>query len=108
MVTRWGMHPQVGVLVQADRQNEDLGGLLAAKETSEFMHQKIDEAMQAIVNERLAFTRKLMADNRDKLERLAELLLEHESADAAQIREALNLPEQPPATTDDARVMMPA
>ncbi|MBV8084135.1 MAG: ATP-dependent zinc metalloprotease FtsH [Chloroflexi bacterium] len=108
MVTRWGMHPQVGVLVQADRQNEDLGGLLAPKETSEFMHQKIDEAMQAIVNERLAFTRKLMADNRDKLEQLAELLLEHESLDAAQIRDALGLNEQPAATPDDARVMMPA
>ena len=108
MVTRWGMYPQVGVLVQADRQNEDLGGWLAPKETSEFMAQQIDQAMQAITNERLAFTRKLIADNRDKLECLAELLLEHESLDAAQIREALKMPEQAAATPDDARVMMPA
>ncbi|MBV9119748.1 MAG: ATP-dependent zinc metalloprotease FtsH, partial [Chloroflexi bacterium] len=75
MVTRWGMSPEVGVLVQNERHDEDLGGWLAPKEMSEFMARNIDQAMQDLTNERLAFTRKLLSDHRDKLEKLAALLL---------------------------------
>lgn len=47
--------------------------------------------MQDVTNERLAFTRNLLSSNRDKLEKLADLLLEHESVDAVRIREEIGL-----------------
>ena len=103
MVTRWGMDPSVGVLVQADRQDEDLGGLLRGKDTSEYMARQIDESMQGIVNERYQFTRTLLEANLDKLHKLASLLLEHESADAERIRQELGLtPDQLPIPTGTA------
>ncbi len=96
MVTRWGMDPTVGVLVQAERLGDDeLGSLLRGKEVSEYMAKQIDSAMQSIVNERYQFTRKLLAEHLDALHKLASLLLEHESVDAEQIRQELDLtPEQ--------------
>ncbi|MHB8621237.1 MAG: hypothetical protein ACYDAG_17005, partial [Chloroflexota bacterium] len=48
-----------------------------------------------ITNDRMAFTRDLLSSNRDKLEKLAGLLLEHESADADRVREAIGLPAAP-------------
>src|SRR5262249_2853384 len=89
MVTRWGMDPTVGVLVQAERMDDDLGGLLRPKDVSDHMAQQIDVAMQDIVNERYQFTRQLLTANLDKLHKLAALLLEHESVDAERIRNEL-------------------
>ncbi|HVA24527.1 MAG TPA: ATP-dependent zinc metalloprotease FtsH [Chloroflexota bacterium] len=91
MVTRWGMDEGVGVLVQAEHNDGGFGALLA-RESSEYRARQIDSAMQDITNERLAFTRGLLSSNRDKLEKLADLLLEHESADADTIREEIGLP----------------
>ncbi|HEY8692565.1 MAG TPA: ATP-dependent zinc metalloprotease FtsH [Chloroflexota bacterium] len=91
MVTRWGMDEGVGVLVQADRSEGDLGSLLSQRETSEYRATQIDAAMQAITTERLGCTRRLLSENLDKLHKLAALLLEHESADADSIRAALGL-----------------
>src|SRR5436305_11799016 len=67
MVTRWGMDAKVGLLVQAERDHEDLGGLLRPKELSEFMAKQIDSSMQAIVSERYEHARKLLSANLDKL-----------------------------------------
>jgi cell division protease FtsH len=110
MVTRWGMDPKIGVLVQAERTEQDLGGLLRPKEVSEYMAQQIDQSMQAIVEERYDFARQLMSENLDKLHKLAALLLEHESVDAAQIRQELGLPEPEgqPQTHEEARTATPA
>jgi cell division protease FtsH len=94
MVTRWGMDPNVGVLVQADRTDQDLGGLLRGKEVSEYMARQIDTAMQTIINERYQFTRKLLSANLLKLQKLAALLLEYESVDAERIRQELDLTPQ--------------
>jgi cell division protease FtsH len=96
MVTRWGMEPKVGVLVQAERLDDDLGGLLRPKEVSEYRAKQIDEAMQAIVNERYQYTRKLLSDHVDQLNKLAALLLEQESVDADEIRTVLGLKELAP------------
>jgi cell division protease FtsH len=98
MVTRWGMDVNVGMLVQAERQNDDLGGLLRGKDVSEYMAKQIDTAMQTLVGERYAHTRKLISANLDKLHKLAALLLENESADAERIRQELGL------TTDQVQI----
>ena len=81
----------MGVLVEADRNQGDLGSLLSQRETSDSRATQVDAAMQAIISERLGCTRKLLSEHLDKLHQLAALLLEHESADAETIRAALGL-----------------
>lgn len=108
MVTRWGMDDSVGVLVQADRNEGDLGALLRPRESSEYRARQIDTAMQDITNERLAFTRRLLSSNRDKLEKLAGLLLKHESADADSIREEIGLPAPLPGSGGPQLIPEPA
>ncbi|MHB8620558.1 MAG: ATP-dependent zinc metalloprotease FtsH, partial [Chloroflexota bacterium] len=105
MVTRWGMSDRVGVLVQSEQHDPYLGGALAERVASEFLGQQIDAAMQDIAKERYAFTRDLLSRNQAKLNKLANLLLEHESLDAGQIRAELGLdtkqlptPEREPAS----------
>jgi hypothetical protein len=51
--------------------------------------------MRGIVDERLAYTRALLSGNRDKLDKLAALLLDEESVDAERVRAELGLPPAP-------------
>jgi cell division protease FtsH len=102
MVTRWGMSESVGLLVQAGHQDDDFG-FLGSRDTSEYLAKQVDAAMQAIVKERLAHTRMLLKTNVALLHKLAALLLEHESLDANEIRQALGLAAEP-ADAPPARV----
>jgi cell division protease FtsH len=103
MVTRWGMDAGAGLLVQAERHDGDLGSLLRQRETSDHRAKEVDAAMQAITTERLAYTRKLLSENLDKLHKLAALLLEHESADADTIRTALGWTDRTVHATADSQ-----
>jgi cell division protease FtsH len=91
MVTRWGMDAGVGVLVEAERHDRDLGSLLGPRDSSEHRAGQVDLAMQSITTERLGYTRRLLSEHLGKLHQLAALLLEHESADADTIRTELGL-----------------
>ncbi|HEY3081863.1 MAG TPA: ATP-dependent zinc metalloprotease FtsH [Chloroflexota bacterium] len=99
MVTRWGMDATVGVLVQDERLDGDLGWPTGRRETSEYTARRVDRAMREIVDERLVYTRALLSDNRDKLDRLAGLLLDEESVDAERVRAELGLPSAPSGHT---------
>jgi cell division protease FtsH len=92
MVSRWGMDETVGVLVQDERLDDGPGWPIGRHEGSEYIARRIDRAMGKIADERLTFTRGLLAENRDKLDKLASLLLEEESVDADRVREELGLP----------------
>jgi cell division protease FtsH len=91
MVARWGMDATVGVLVQDERLESDVGWPVGRRESSEYAARRVDRAMRAIADERLAYTRALLSDNRDKLDKLASLLLEEESVDAERVRAELGL-----------------
>jgi cell division protease FtsH len=89
MVTRWGMSSRVGAVFLGGEREVFLGrevGLAARQEYSEQMAALIDEEVQRIINERYAYVQNLLTQNRDKLERLAQALLEHESVDEQQLR----------------------
>jgi cell division protease FtsH len=99
MVTRWGMDAAVGVLVQEERLDGDPGWPAGRRETSEYAARRVDRAMRGIVDERLAYTRALLSGNRDKLDKLAALLLDEESVDAERVRAELGLPPAPSGNT---------
>ncbi len=91
MVTRWGMDDSAGLMVQAARHDGDIGSMLGQSDTSDQRAMRLDAAMEAIITERLAFSRGLLSENLDKLHKVASLLLEHESVDADAIRAELGL-----------------
>jgi cell division protease FtsH len=82
MVERWGMSEKVGFLTVTpqDGQSPFLPG---AEPVSEATQELIDAEVRRIVDEERDETDKLLADNRDRLEALAEALLERETLDEA-------------------------
>jgi cell division protease FtsH len=80
MVERWGMSEAVGFLVvaPADGVNALLPG---ADPVSEATQELVDSEIRRIVDEEFEATRTLLSANRDKLEALAEALLERETLD---------------------------
>ncbi len=80
MVSRWGMSPAIGPLAVAPAEGRGPyypGGTEISERTQEL----IDEEMRRIVDESHGQVVKLLGENRDKLDALAEALLEHETLD---------------------------
>ncbi len=84
MVTRYGMSESLGTMVYEDNQSEGyFGG--TSKTISEATQQKVDNEIRNILDTQYALSRKLIEDNRDKVEKMARTLLEWETIDAEQI-----------------------
>ena len=80
MVGRWGMSDAVGpVAVMPSEANGPL--LPGASETSESTQQLVDAEVRRIVDEAQHDVMRLLTDNRDRLESLAETLLREETLD---------------------------
>ena len=98
MVTRYGMSDALGTMVYEDSQNEGyFGG--ASKTISEATQQKVDAEIRSILDTQYALSRKLLEENRDKVEMMAKTLLEWETIDADQINDIMegNEPRPPKA-----------
>jgi cell division protease FtsH len=99
MVTRWGMSPEVGLLVLSGSEDGSFleSGLAAgmARPYSEQTAQAIDRATRRIVDECYAKAVDLLTRERARLEALTEALLREESLDEAQMRAATGLEERP-------------
>ena len=82
MVERWGMSEKVGFLTVApqDGQSPLLPG---ADPVSEATQELIDGEVRRIVDQEMELTEQLLSENRDKLDSLAETLLERETLDEA-------------------------
>lgn len=87
MVTRYGMSEKMGVMVYAENEGEVFLGRSVTKTThiSEKTMQQIDAEIRRILEEQYARARKLIEDNRDKMEAMAQALLKWETIDAEQI-----------------------
>ena len=83
MVGRWGMSGAVGpiAVIPTDGRGPLLPG---ASEVSEHTQQLIDEEVRRIVDEAYDQVAALLRENRDKLDSLAQALLEHETLDEDQ------------------------
>jgi cell division protease FtsH len=96
MVERWGMSEKVGFLTVApqDGQSPLLPG---AEPVSEATQELIDAEVRRIVDEEQGATEQLLADNRDRLDSLAEALLERETLDEADAYAAAGIERTPVA-----------
>jgi cell division protease FtsH len=80
MVSRWGMSDKVGFVTVAAQQGQS-PLLPGAEPVSEATQELVDAEVRRIVDDELDATRELVAENRERLDRLVEALLEHETLD---------------------------
>ena len=87
IVTRYGMTDELGPMVYAENEGEVFLGRSVTKTThmSEATMQKVDTEIRRIIDEQYSVARKILEDNRDKVEVMTSALLEWETIDADQI-----------------------
>jgi len=97
MVTRYGMSESLGTMVYEDTEQDAYFGRSSAKTVSEATQQKVDTEIRRILDEQYALSRKLLEDNREKVELMAKTLLDWETIDADQINDIMegNAPRPP-------------
>ena len=97
MVTRYGMSDALGTMVYASNDQDSFFGNMSSKTVSEATQQKVDAEIRRILDEQYAVARKLLEDNRDKVEAMVAALLEWETIDADQIKDIMDgLPPRSP------------
>ncbi|NDI84285.1 MULTISPECIES: ATP-dependent zinc metalloprotease FtsH [Undibacterium] len=89
MVTRFGMSDSMGVMVYEDSQQEGYFGM-SSKTISEATQQKVDAEIRSILDTQYALARKLLEENRDKVEAMTKALLDWETIDADQVNDIMN------------------
>jgi cell division protease FtsH len=99
MVTRYGMSESLGTMVYEDSEQDAYFGRASAKTVSEATQQKVDTEIRSILDTQYALSRKLLEENREKVEMMAKTLLEWETIDADQINDIMegNEPRPPKA-----------
>jgi len=102
MVTQWGMSDQLGPMVYGENEGEVFLGrsITTHKKVSETTMQKVDAEIRRIIDDQYKLARKLIEDNRDKVEAMAGALLEWETLDSDQINDIMEgRPPRPPKPT---------
>ena len=98
MVTRYGMS-DLGVMVYGENEGEVFLGrsVTQHKNVSEATMQKVDAEIGRIIDQQYALARRLLEENRDKVEAMTKALLEWETIDAEQIDDIMaGKPPRPP------------
>jgi cell division protease FtsH len=91
MVTQWGMSDTLGPMVYGENEGEVFLGrsVTTHKNVSEATMQKVDAEIRRIIDEQYRLARRLIEENRDKIEAMAKALLEWETIDADQINDIM-------------------
>jgi len=101
IVTRYGMTDSLGPMVYAENEGEVFLGRSVTKTThvSEATMQKVDAEIRSIIDEQYGVVRRILEENRDKVEAMTAALLEWETIDADQIEDIMaGRPPRPPKT----------
>jgi cell division protease FtsH len=87
MVTQWGMSDVMGPMVYGEEEGEVFLGrsITTHKNVSEETLRKVDAEVRRIIDEQYALARKILEDNRDKVEAMTAALLQWETIDSEQI-----------------------
>ena len=102
MVTQWGMSDSLGPMVYGEEEGEIFLGrsVTTHKNMSEASLQKVDAEIRRILDEQFALAKRLIEENRDKVEAMTAALLEWETIDADQINDIMDgKPPRPPKPT---------
>lgn len=91
MVTSWGLS-SLGPMTFGEEEGEVFLGRTMSqnKEISDKTAQMIDAEIRLIIDRNYKHAEKIISENRDKLEKMAEFLLKYETIDAKQIEEVMS------------------
>ncbi|MBU1283709.1 MAG: ATP-dependent zinc metalloprotease FtsH [Gammaproteobacteria bacterium] len=93
MVTKWGLSEKLGPLMYAEEEGEVfLGRSMGSNQSnvSADTAKLIDQEVRSIIDECYGTAKRLLQENRDKLEAMAEALMKYETIDAEQIEDIMN------------------
>jgi cell division protease FtsH len=99
MVTRYGMSDLLGPMVYGENDGEVFVGrsITTHKNLSDATMQKVDQEIRRIIDEQYTLARKILEENRDKVEVMTKALLEWETIDAEQVKDIMaGRPPRPP------------
>ncbi len=108
MVTKWGLSEKLGPLMYAEEEGEVFLGRSAGSQSSNVSAETarmIDEEVRRIIDESYATAKRLLEENRDKLDVMAEALMKYETIDLEQINDIMSGKpvREPKGWTDDDR-----
>ena len=106
MVTKWGLSEKMGPLLYDESQEEVFLGKSAGGASSNVSVQTrnaIDDEVRRIIDDCYAAAAKLLEDNRDKLDIMADALMKYETIDSEQIDDIMEgrEPREPSDWSDD-------
>ncbi|MBK8322917.1 MAG: ATP-dependent zinc metalloprotease FtsH [Betaproteobacteria bacterium] len=110
MVTEWGMSDTLGPMVYSENEGEVFLGrsVTTHQAISDETMMKVDSEIRRIIDEQYNLARKLLEDNRDKVEAMTKALLEWETIDAEQIDDIMaGRPPRPPKPVASSRPNSP-
>ena len=89
MVCQWGMSDKLGMIQYGDSNEYVFLGrdMARSKDYSEHTAQEIDDEVKHIIDDAFKRAKGIIDDNRDKLEIIANALLEYETLEGAQVEE---------------------
>jgi cell division protease FtsH len=93
MVTKWGLSEKLGPLMYAEEEGEVfLGRSMGSNQSnvSADTAKLIDQEVRSIIDECYGTAKRLLQENRDKLDAMAEALMKYETIDAEQIEDIMN------------------
>ncbi|HEX5635020.1 MAG TPA: hypothetical protein VFX50_17375, partial [Gemmatimonadales bacterium] len=99
MVTEWGMSEALGPMVYGENEGEVFLGrsVTTHQNMSEDTMKAVDKEVRAIIDQQYTLARRLLEENRDKVEAMTKALLEWETLDAEQINDIMQgRPPRPP------------
>jgi cell division protease FtsH len=90
MVARFGMTDALGPMVYVDDENEQSPfGRGFTRTISEATQQKVDAEIRRVLDQQYNLSKRLLDENRDKVEAMTAALMEWETIDADQINDIM-------------------
>jgi cell division protease FtsH len=111
MVMHWGMSERLGNVLYGESQEYVFLGrdMMRTKDYSEQTAEEIDAEVKRIIDEAYQTAKAIIDNNRDKLELIADSLLEYETLDGAQVEEIVRTGKfTPPTTKSDSGPLLGA
>jgi cell division protease FtsH len=92
MVTEWGMSDALGTMVYGENEGEVFLGrsVTTHQNMSEDTMKSVDKEVRRIIDEQYTLARRLLDENREKVEVMAKALLEWETIDSNQIEDIMS------------------
>jgi len=89
MVLDWGMSERVGMISYAAERRRAVLPEFAAKDYSDHTAEIVDAEIKTFIDQAYAETHKLLTDNREKADRIAQALLKYETLEADEVKQII-------------------